>query len=298
MSYLSRRFIARTLLCLGISNAALAETAPVTLENAEPGSTERGQYLLRAGGCYACHTDAEKEGKPLAGGPGLETAFGTFQAPNLTPDKEHGLGNWSVTDFARALRTGISPEGEPYYPVFPYDFYTRLSDQDVVDLWAALQATPAVAEAAPEHDINFPYNIRSGLSLWQTAFFHEGRFKANPKNGEVFNRGAYLVNGPAHCAACHTPRNSYGALDWSRHLQGSDNLPGGERSPTIRPRILDARGWTVESLAAALKSGEQPAGDQFIGSMAEVVEHGTSWLTEQDRTAIATYILTDQSRRR
>jgi len=280
------------------SSTVQAELPAVKLDNAQPGDIERGQYLLRAGGCYACHTDVESEGKALAGGPGLETAFGTFFAPNITSDREHGLGRWQLEDFARALRKGISPEGEPYYPVFPYDFYTRLNDQDIADLFAALQATPAVAEADKPHDVNFPYSTRSGLNLWQTVFFREARFRPNPENGELFNRGAYLVNGPAHCAACHTPRNNYGALDWSRHLQGADNLPGGERSPTIRASILKARGWTVDSLAQALKDKVQPAGDTFIGSMAEVVDLGTSYLNEQDRRAIATYILTEPQRRR
>jgi len=278
-------------------STAQAEVPAINLPNAQPGDATRGEYLLRAGGCYACHTDVKGEGKPLAGGPGLETAFGTFFAPNLTADAEHGLGNWTLEDFARALRKGISPEGEPYYPVFPYDFYTRLNDQDIADLWAALQASTAVSTPDKPHDVSFPYSIREVLNVWQSMFFREARFKPNPANGEAFNRGAYLVNGPAHCAACHTPRNSYGALDWSRHLQGSDTLPGGERSPTIRASILKARGWTVESLAQALKDKVQPAGDTFIGSMAEVVDHGTSYLTEEDRQAIATYILTEPRRR-
>ncbi|MCV6590372.1 MAG: cytochrome c [Marinobacterium sp.] len=279
---------------------AADDSAGVESENATAGhvaAIERGNYLLRAGGCYACHTDAADGGKPLAGGPGLHTEFGTFYAPNLTPDMEHGIGEWTLDQFRQALHKGLSPDGKPYYPVFPYDFYTRLNDQDVNDLWAALQAVPTSSTPDQQHDVSFPYSIRSGLSLWQSIFFREGRFRANPDNGEMFNRGAYLVNGPAHCAACHTPRNSYGALDWSRHLQGADNLPGGERSPTIRARVLKARGWTVESLARALKNGVQPAGDRFLGSMAEVVELGTSYLSEKDRRAIATYILTEPRRR-
>ncbi len=234
-----KRLLLRLLLCagvvaIGIEVVVLADAQPASESLARlEGDAARGAYLARASGCIACHTDLENDGKPLAGGAPLTTAFGTFHAPNLTTDRTHGIGGWSVDEFARAVRQGESPEGEPYYPAFPYRFYTQFSDQDIADLWAAFQTVPAVAEPSKEQDLGFPFNVRSGLYLWQALYFEPGRFEPRADRDERFNRGAFLVEAAGHCAACHTSRNLLGALNEDEPFSGAKGLPGGGSSPAI-----------------------------------------------------------------
>jgi mono/diheme cytochrome c family protein len=260
--------------------------------NTEAADVARGAYLARASGCIACHTNVEADGPALAGGAPLKTQFGTFYAPNLTTDKEFGIGNWSLEEFATALRHGTSPEGEPYYPAFPYDFYTKLSDQDISDLWAAFQTVPPVNQASTPHELNFPFNVRDGLTLWQTMFFEAERYTPAEGKNDQFNRGKYLVESAAHCAACHSPRNLFGALDKDQSFSGTKSMLEGEGSiPAITPDALKAAGWTQSDLSYALKSGIKADGDVFGGSMGEVVRDGTAFLQKQDLDAIAYYLL-------
>ena len=256
-----------------------------------PGDAWRGAYLARASGCVACHTSIEAGGAALAGGAPLDTPFGSFVPPNITPDPVGGIGGWTLDEFAVAVRQGVSPGGEAYYPAFPYEFYAGLSDQDVADIFAAIQAVPAVPEPASPHDVSFPFNLRWGLKLWRAAFLQP--FEASPVMGrsEAWLRGQALVEGPTHCAACHTGRNLLGGLKDGEAMAGSDALPGGSVAPSIRAEDLRARGWTAASLAYALRTGLAPDGDALGGSMAEVVHAGTSYLDEADRVAIAAYIL-------
>jgi len=284
---------------LGLAVIALAlcwyidlshQARPVQLD-ADTGNVERGAYLARASGCIACHTNVDEGGAPLAGGPPIDTPFGTFYAPNLTMDKEQGIGDWTLEDFARALRHGTSPDGQPYYPAFPYSFYTRLSDQDIADLWAAFQTVPAVAEPSKQQELSFPFNIRSGLPLWQALYLDDQRFEVDPQQSEQYNRGAYLVEAAAHCAACHTPRDLLGGLDQKQAMAGAEGMPGGGRSPAITANALKENGWTTDDLAYALRSGITPEGDVLGGSMAEVIRDGTSFLTDDDLQAIALYLM-------
>lgn len=257
------------------------------------GAANRGAYLARMSGCIACHTDSENGGAPLAGGLKLPTNFGTFFSPNLTTSKEFGIGNWTVETFAKAVREGVSPEGEPYYPSFPYTFYSKLTDQDVADLWAAFQTVPAVELASTKHEMSFPFNFRAGLKLWRAAYQDTSKFETNPAKTESWNRGKYIVEGPAHCGACHTPRNFAGARQVEQKLHGADDLPNGGKSPAINAENLRDKGWTTKSLAYALKTSIKPDGDVFGGSMVEVVRDGTSFLSAKDLEAIATYLLDD-----
>lgn len=260
------------------------------------GNVARGAYLARSAGCIACHTDMENQGGPLAGGAGLETPFGTFYAPNLTMDKAHGMGDWTLQQFATALRKGVSPEGKPYYPAFPYSFYTKLSDQDVADLWAAFKTVPAVAKASEDHELSFPFNQRQGLWFWQQLFFNEGRFDLAEQQDAQYQRGAYLVESVTHCAACHTPRNLLGGLDVSEAYAGSESLLEGEgKIPAITAEALTKAGWTLKDLAYALKSGIKPDGDVFGGSMGEVVRDGTAFMQKKDLEAIAYYLMNRKS---
>ena len=256
------------------------------------GDVNRGAYLARASGCIACHTDFAKGGAPLAGGVELDTPFGTLFSPNLTTDPDHGIGDWTIEEFARAVRQGVSPGGQPYYPAFPYPFYANFTDHDIADLWAAWQTVPPVAEPSKEQEMAFPFNQRWGLKLWRAAFLEPPRTDPVPGNDEVWNRGRLLVEGATHCAACHTGRNLAGARNSdTEHFKGSDSLPGGDKAPAIDFETLQKRGWTVDDLAYALRTGVMPDGDVFGGAMGEVVNYGTSFLTDDDRKAMATYLL-------
>lgn len=271
--------------------AAFNSTVNQTQLNAEPGNVAKGAYLARASGCIACHTDIQGGGQPLAGGAPLLTQFGTFYAPNLTTDNEHGIGNWTLQQFAKALRHGISPTETPYYPAFPYTFYTRLTDQDIADLWAAFKTVPPVSQASQPHQLNFPYNIRQGLSLWQGMFLEDQPFAPIETKDQRYNRGKYLVESAAHCAACHSPRNMLGALRQEQLFNGGPSLlEDGGSVPPITAQALAKAGWTESDLSYALQSGIKADGDVFGGSMAEVVRDGTAFLQKQDLDAIAYYL--------
>ncbi|MCK0141966.1 cytochrome c [Aliiroseovarius sp. F20344] len=256
------------------------------------GNVDQGAYLARASGCIACHTNFAEGGLPLAGGVALETPFGTLFSPNLTTDPDHGIGRWSMAQFARAVRQGVSPMGEPYYPAFTYPFYANFSDQDIADLWAAFQTVPPVETSSIDHEMAFPFDQRWGLKLWRAAFLEPPRTNPIQGKGDVWNRGRELVEGATHCAACHTGRNFAGARNSdTEHFMGSDALPGGDKAPAIDVQTLQARGWDAASLAYALRTGLTPDGDAFGGAMGEVVLYGTSFLSEADRQAIATYLM-------
>ena len=258
------------------------------------GNVDRGAYLARASGCIACHTNFEESGAPLAGGVELETPFGTLYSPNLTTDPVRGIGEWTVEDFARAVRQGISPDGDPYYPAFTYPFYQNFTDQEIADLWAAFQTVAPVDAASQEPEMPFPFNQRSTLKIWRALFLEPPRTDPVPENGDLWNRGRQLVEGATHCGACHTGRNLLGARNIdTEHFKGSDMLPGGGKAPAIDYETLRARGWDVDNLAYALRTGITPSGDAFGNAMGEVVLYGTQFLTDQDLEAIATYLMDD-----
>jgi len=259
------------------------------------GNPDRGAYLARMSGCIGCHTTTEDGAAALAGGPPLETPFGTFYAPNITPDERHGIGLWTLEDFDRALRHGVSPDGEPYYPAFPYAFYAKLNDQDVADLWAALWTVPPVAEPSTVHPLSWPFNQRAGIKLWRVLYFEADRFVPDPSESDMWNRGRFIVTGPAHCGACHTPRNLFGARDHEQHFLGAHDLPGGHNSPSIRSSDLQSAGWTHRDIAFALRTGLKPDGDTLGGSMGEVIRDSTSWMSDSDLEAIASYLLHDNT---
>src|SRR5690348_13149939 len=167
------------------------------------GDATHGAYLLRLGGCVTCHTDPQNKDAMLAGSQsgGLKTPFGTFYPPNITSSKEHGIGSWTLAQFASALSDGEGPQGH-LYPAFPYDSYTQMSDQEVADLFAALQATPAIETPSRPHDVGFPFNQRWLMAGWKHLFFHPQRFAPDPGQSAEWNRGKYIVFGPGHCVTC------------------------------------------------------------------------------------------------
>jgi len=255
------------------------------------GDATRGAYVLRLGGCVACHTNNSAGGAELAGGYGLETPFGTFVPPNITSDPNVGIGNWTIEQFSAAMSDGMGPQGH-LYPAFPYENYTLMSDQEIVDLYAALQATEPVATPAAQSDIPFPFNVRLLMAGWKNLFFTPRRFEPEAGKDEVYNRGKYLVMGPAHCVACHTPRNALGALDWDQAFTGSPGGTGG-RAPAITREALADEGYDVATLAQTLTDGFTPSFDVLGGPMGEVIKDSTSHWTDEDLNAVATYLLAD-----
>lgn len=251
---------------------------------------ERGAYLARAGNCMACHT--ARGGPPYAGGRLIDTPFGRVVAGNLTPDPQTGLGLWSPEAFRRALHEGRSRDGRLLVPAFPYTHTTLMSDADVDALYAHLRSLSPVTQPQPAHALRFPFNTQAALALWQILRFQPGRFQPDPARSAEWNRGAYLVNGPAHCAACHGSRDPMGGL---RNALGPGDMPGGRWfAPSLRdPAQGGVQGWPLDRVVALLRDGtvtDGPGHATVMGPMAEVVLHGTQYLSEGDLRAMAVYL--------
>jgi mono/diheme cytochrome c family protein len=274
----------------GLALAALWHLSGGAVAAAEPDAVRRGEYVFYAGACDSCHTDHMNRGAFLAGGRAMDTPFGTFYVPNITPDPDTGLGGWSYEDFRRAMVEGRSPDGAHYYPVFPYRWYTGLTDGDLADLWAYLQSVPAVRNQTQPHDLPFPFNIRMLLLGWKLVNFDEGDTVEDPDQSPAWNRGAYIVNHLGHCGACHTPK-ILGMLfkPWDP-LAGSEAIPGPYYAPNITPGRSGIGGWSEEDIARALKRSITPEGEPIRGPMAEYVASGSSHLTYDDLRAVAVYL--------
>jgi mono/diheme cytochrome c family protein len=264
--------------------------APVGADQAQ---VARGAYIFAAADCGACHTNVKAKGPPLAGGRALQTPFGTFYSPNITADPKTGIGNWTDADFIRALREGVSPAGDHYFPAFPFPSFTKMTDQDILDLKAYIFSLPPVAQADREHEIDFPFGWRFSVWFWKQLNFTEGAFTPDATRSAEWNRGAYLVEALAHCGECHTPRGWLGGLDTSSAYSGTTDGPEGEKVPNITPDPETGIGtWSTTDVVRVLRTGQLPDGD-FAGSvMGEVVETSTSKLTDADRQAIAAYLAT------
>ena len=257
---------------------------------ADQAQLDRGAYIFTAADCGACHTNVKQKGPLLAGGRPLKTPFGIFYTPNITPDPQTGIGRWSDADFIRALREGVSPGNDHYFPVFPYPSFTKMTDQDILDLKAYISSLPAVSQPNRDHEIDFPFGWRFTVWFWKQLNFAEGPFVADPTRGAEWNRGAYLVEALAHCGECHTPRGWLGGVDTSLALSGTTAGPEGQKVPNITPDIDTGIGsWTPKDVVRVLRTGQLPNGD-FVGSMMGEVVKGTSKLTDADRQAIAVYL--------
>jgi len=249
-----------------------------------------GKYLFLATGCAGCHTDIKNKGPLLAGGRALDTPFGTFFGPNITPDKTYGIGAWSEEDFFQALRTGVSPRGSHYFPVFPYTSFTKMTDQDILDLRAYIITLPPIAKPNIPHEIKLPFNFRKFVYFWKLLFFDEGSFEANLNETAEWNRGAYIVEALTHCGECHTPRNFLGARIKSKTLAGTNRGPDGNSVPNITPDLNSGIGnWSHQEIIEVLKLGILPDGDFVGGTMAEVSNNTTN-MTEADLLAVAKYL--------
>ena len=266
---------------------ALLVSAAVRADQAQ---LDRGAYIFTAADCGACHTNVKEKGPPLAGGRPLKTPFGIFYTPNITPDPDTGIGRWSDADFMLALRRGVSPGNDHYFPVFPYGPFTKMTDQDILDLKAYIFSLPAVSHANREHDIDFPFGWRFSVWFWKQMNFTEGPFVPDPARSSEWNRGAYLVEAVAHCGECHTPRGWLGGLETSLAMSGTKDGPEGQKVPNITPDMSTGIGtWSAKDVARVLRSGQLPDGD-FVGSMMGEVVNSTSKLTDADRQAIAVYL--------
>ena len=256
------------------------------------GDVTRGNSLIRLGGCVTCHTDPNNKTAELAGSPtdGLKTPFGTFYPPNITSSKTNGIGNWTLAQFSDALSNGEGPQGH-LYPSFPFDAYTHLTDQDVVDLYTALEAGPAIEIPSHPHDVGFPFNQRFLMAGWKHLFFHPGPLTADATKSAQWNRGQYIVLGPGHCVTCHSPRNVLGAIQPGTELTGNPDKGGpGGRTPPLTQAALTKRGYDAQSLAQTLQDGFTPDSDALGGAMGEVIDDETSQWTDDDRAAVAAYL--------
>ena len=264
--------------------------AAVGAARAADDAVARGEYLVHAGGCVSCHT--APGGVTFAGGRALGTPFGTFYSPNITPDRDTGIGAWSDADFGRALRQGIGPDGRHYFPVFPYPSFTGITDDDARAIKAYLFSLPPAHAPDRAHDVAFPFSWRFLQVGWRLLFFDEGPFKPDPRASAAYNRGAYLVTALAHCGECHTPRNFLGAVEGGAALSGNPDGPDGQAVPNITPDPKTGIGdWDKDDIATLLKTGETPEHAPVKGAMHEAVEDGLKYLTDDDRQAIATYLL-------
>ncbi len=273
----------------GLASLCLVTALVGTAQAAAP--RQRGEAIYKLSGCENCHTDREHDGARLAGGRKLVTPLGSFLTPNITPDVQTGIGKWSETDFKRALREGMSPSGYHYYPSFPYTSYTRLTDADISALWGYLRSVPAVRQANEAHELPWFLRFRPLLMFWKWLYFDAGAYQPVAAKPAEWNRGAYLVQGAAHCAECHTPRNLLGGYRTGYLLAGTMTGPEGSVVPNITPDKQFGIGkWKRAELVQYLESGIRTDGDCAGSLMAEIIDNGLKYLPPGDLQAIATYV--------
>ena len=266
----------------------LGSAPPASSAAADADTLQRGQYLVRAGNCIACHTT--RGGLPLAGGRAIETPFGDVYSSNLTPDADTGLGHWSAQDFWNALHHGRSRGGRLLAPAFPYEHTSVITRKDSDAMFAWLQAQPPVRQATPEHTLRWPLGTQPALAVWRTLFFAPQVFTPDPAQSAEYNRGAYLVQGLGHCAACHSPRNALGASRGVADLSGSLMPVVNWYAPNLHSDL--ETGLASASLAetARLLQTGQNAQASVSGPMAEVVQHSLQYLRTEDLQAMALYL--------
>lgn len=265
-------------------------TRPSHISDAEvaglTGDAVAGEAVFHAAGCASCHSgeDASAEERLiLAGGQEFPSDFGTFRAPNISSDPTHGIGDWTLAQFLTALQNGISPDGQNYYPAFPYTAYRLATRQDLADLFAFMQTLPASDVASLPHDVGFPFNIRRTVGLWNVLNLRDDYAVTVP---DAVARGQYLSEALAHCGECHTPRNAIGALDRAVWMHGAPNPNGRGTIPALTPDELT---WSQDEIAAYLNDGFTPTFDSAGGHMRSVIAN-LSQLDGADRAAIAAYL--------
>ncbi len=289
MRRILRLFLVVAIVGLGVTYLVVRpRTLPADTLSGLTGDAGRGELVFWAGGCASCHADAKATGDDklvLKGGQSFPSPFGTFIAPNISNDPIAGIGAWNELDLANAMIRGVSPEGQHYYPVFPYASYAKADLQDVVDLRAFLATLPADPTPSGAHEVGFPFNIRLSLGGWKLLFLKDG-WVVDGDLTEEEQRGRYLAEALGHCGECHTPRNALGGMESARWLAGGPVPAGRGNFPNITPAKLD---WSKADIVEYLTSGFTPDFDSVGGHMALVVEN-TARLPEADRAAIAAYL--------
>jgi mono/diheme cytochrome c family protein len=247
-----------------------------------------GLTTFNAGGCSSCHAvPGQPDRLRLGGGLAIPSPFGTFYAPNISPDPTDGIGRWTEAEFVAAVTRGISPTGFHYFPAFPYTSYQHAKVEDISDLFAYLKTLPAVSGKVRDHDVPFPFNIRRNIGIWKWLFMDGKPFVPDAARSASWNRGAYLVNSLGHCAECHSARNFLGGIIAAQRFAGGPD-PGGEGwVPNITQKGLGD--WSQKDIAHFLETGEMPEGDSAGGLMVRVIKN-TSQLSAEDRAAIAEYL--------
>lgn len=265
------------------------------LPSHEPDSIA-GERVFWAAGCASCHATpvgarrAKGDDKLLlGGGMELDTPFGLFRVPNISPHPEDGIGRWSMLEFVNAMQRGISPDGRHYYPSFPYTSYARMETADVMDLMAFLDTLAPVSGRQAEHDLEFPYSVRRGIGLWKRRYLDANEIVESTDADSQIAAGRKLVEGAGHCGECHTPRDRFGAMDTRRWLAGAPNLDGEGNIPNITPAGKNVADWSASDIAYYLESGFTPDFDTVGGKMVAVQEN-MARLTQADRAAIAAYL--------
>lgn len=260
-----------------------------------PANIENGKTMFVAGDCTTCHaTPKQDDPLVLGGGRALDTEFGRFYMPNISPDKKDGIGNWTLAEFTKAMREGVAPggvDGVNLYPAFPYTSYQRMTANDIRDLFAYIQTLPAAEGKAPDHELNFPFNMRRGVGVWR-LFYLDGKPVEPIENASAeLKRGQYLVEGPAHCVECHSPRDFMGVIKDGMQYGGGVAPDGVAYFPNISQHETGIGFWPQNSIVRYLTTGVSPIGKIAGGDMAEVIEN-TKQLSNEDLQAMALYIKT------
>lgn len=263
-------------------------TIPASAMPSRAPDVTNGKAVFNAGGCASCHaTPGQNDRLRLGGGLAMPSPFGTFYVPNISPDEADGIGRWRDVDMATALLRGTSPEGQHYYPAFPYGSYHLVRLEDVQDLTAYLKTLSPVAGKVSAHDLPFPFSIRRTIGIWKLLFLDKRPFAPDAAQSAEWNRGAYLVNGLGHCAECHSPRNLLGGIKASQRFAGGPDPEGKGFVPNITQKRLGD--WSVSDISYFLESGQTPDGDTTGGGMVSVIRN-ISQLSPEDRKAMAIYI--------
>ena len=278
--------IAAALAWMVVRPGVLPSTSKVV--NATTQLINRGEYLARAGDCIACHT--APGGTPFAGGRAMPTPFGNIYAPNITPDDETGIGQWTADEFYRMMHTGISRDGALLYPAMPFASYTKVTREDCDAIYAYLMSVPPVKQKNRPHELRFPYNRRELLVGWRALYFKPGEYEPDPKQSAQWNRGAYLVEGLGHCSMCHTAVTRLGGTAEERAFEGGMIPNQNWYAPSLTSNQEAGLGnWSIKDIADLLQVGVSHRGTVY-GPMAEVVYNSLQYLTDEDAAAMATYL--------